>query len=91
MYWRFGKQMAIRPGNWKLVRYDPAADGKPDKGAATDAKLYNLADDIGQATDLAAKEPERLKALEDTWQKWNATLVKPLWGAGAKGTKQEEE
>jgi arylsulfatase A-like enzyme len=91
LYWRFGKQMAIRQGNWKVVRYDPTADGKPDKGAVTEAKLYNLADDIGEATDLAAKEPERLKKLEDTWQKWNATLVKPLWGAGAKGTKQEEE
>jgi arylsulfatase A-like enzyme len=27
IYWRFGRQMAIRSGDWKLVRYDPAADG----------------------------------------------------------------
>ena len=89
LYWRFGKQMAIRQGDWKLVRYDPTADG--EKGAVTEAKLYNLAKDIGEATDLAAKEPERLKKLEDAWQTWNATLAKPLWGAGAKESKQEEE
>lgn len=92
LYWRFGKQMAIRQGDWKLVRYDPAADGNDkEKGGATEARLYNLAQDIGEATDLAAKEPERVKKLQDTWQVWNATLVKPLWGAGAKGSKQEEE
>src|SRR5207302_317216 len=26
LYWRMGAQMAIRQGDWKLVRYDPAAD-----------------------------------------------------------------
>jgi arylsulfatase A-like enzyme len=90
LYWRFGAQMAIRQGDWKLVRYDPAADGDKAKGA-TPAKLYNLARDIGEANDLAAKEPERLKDLEAAWQKWNAELVRPLWGAGAKGSPQEEE
>src|SRR5260370_32211512 len=25
LYWRFGEQMAIRQGEWKLVRYDPPA------------------------------------------------------------------
>jgi arylsulfatase A-like enzyme len=89
LYWRFGEQMALRQGDWKIVRYDPAADGA--KGKATPLKLYNLAQDIGEANDLAAKEPERLKDLEAVWQKWNATLVKPLWGAGAKGSLQEEE
>jgi arylsulfatase A-like enzyme len=84
LYWRLGKQMAIRQGDWKLVRYDPVADGEKGKGAATEAKLYNLAQDIGEATDLAAKEPERLKKLEDAWQAWNATLAKPLWGANSK-------
>ena len=33
LYWRFGEQMAIRQGDWKLVRYDPAADGEA-KGKA---------------------------------------------------------
>ncbi len=41
LYWRFGDQMAIRRGDWKLVRYDPVMDGM--KGTATPPKLYNLA------------------------------------------------
>jgi arylsulfatase A-like enzyme len=89
LYWRFGEQMAIRQGDWKLVRYDPVADG--ERGKATPAKLYNLAMDIGEAQDLAAREPEKRKQLESLWQKWNATLAKPLWGAGGRGSRQEEE
>lgn len=89
LYWRFGEQMAIRQEDWKLVRYDPVADG--EHGKATPAKLYMLADDIGEAHDLAAKEPDKLKQLQSLWQKWNATLVEPLWGRGKRGSLQEEE
>jgi arylsulfatase A-like enzyme len=91
LYWRFGQQMALRQGDWKLVRYDSTADGEEDKKGVTPLKLYHLGRDIGEANDLAAKEPERVKELEAVWQKWNATLVKPLWGPGAKGSFQEEE
>jgi arylsulfatase A-like enzyme len=92
LYWRFGKQMAIRQGDWKLVRYDPAADGdEKRRGGATELKLYNLAQDIGEANDLAAMQPEKRKDLEAAWQKWNAQQARPLWGPGSKGSKQEEE
>ncbi len=89
LYWRLGEQMAIRRGDWKLVRYDPVADG--GKGRATPAKLYHLARDVGEANDLAAREPDRRTQLEAAWQTWNATLAKPLWGAGRRGSQQEEE
>jgi arylsulfatase A-like enzyme len=89
LYWRFGEQMAIRQGDWKLVKYDPVADG--GKGKATPMKLYNLADDIGETNDLAAKMPEKVKELDAVWQKWNAQLARPLWGPGAVGSAQEEE
>ena len=89
LYWRFGEQMAIRRGDWKLVRYDPVADG--GKGKATPPKLYNLAKDVGEATDLLAKEPEKVKELQAAWDRWNADLAKPLWGGGARGSVQEDE
>lgn len=57
MYWRFGQQMAVRQGNWKLVRYDAAADGESDRGVSPQ-RLYNLANDIGESHDLADQEPE---------------------------------
>jgi arylsulfatase A-like enzyme len=78
LYWRFGPQMAIRRGDWKLVRYDPAADGK--EGVVTDAKLYNLKDDVGEANDLIKSNPEQAKELQAAWDKWNELNVPPLWG-----------
>ena len=82
LFWRFGAQMAVRKGEWKLVRYDPVADG--GKGRATEAKLYNLAADVGETTDLAMKEPDRLKGLQALWDDWNKGNVAPIWGGGKK-------
>jgi arylsulfatase A-like enzyme len=88
LYWRFGGQMAIRAGDWKLVK---AADegGRAGGGGAEwrrqtatveGAKLFNLKDDIGEQIDLAAKHPDKTKELAGKWEKWNATLAKPTWG-----------
>jgi arylsulfatase A-like enzyme len=82
LYWRMGSQMAVRKGDWKLVRYDPVADG--GKGRATDARLYNLAADVGETNDLAAREPDRVKELQRLWDAWNEGNVAPLWGGGKK-------
>jgi arylsulfatase A-like enzyme len=86
LYWRFGNQMAIRQGDWKLVKYDPMVDGiKGPKGRATDAKLYNLASDIGERKNLITEEPEKGKALQAAWDKWNAANVPAAWGDGGTG------
>ncbi len=77
LFWRFGKQMAIRQGDWKLVRYDLAAEGK---SGLSPACLYNLKDDIGEATDLSAKHPDKVKALQAAWDAWDKSNVAPLWG-----------
>jgi arylsulfatase A-like enzyme len=84
LYWRFGQQMAIRAGDYKLVRYDSNADtltGARNQ-PVTAAKLYNLAADIGETKDLAADQPDKLKELQSKWDAWNATLAAPLWGGG---------
>ena len=81
LYWRFGDQMAIRVGDYKLVRYDRNVDLRSGKREpATEAKLYNLANDIGETKDLAAAMPDKVKELQSKWDAWNATLMKPLWG-----------
>jgi arylsulfatase A-like enzyme len=69
LYWRFQDQHAIRRGDWKLVQ--TRTDPKPH--------LYTLARDIGESTDLADKEPARLKELGDAWAAWNAQLSAPAW------------
>lgn len=83
LYWRFGLQMAVRRGDWKLVRYDPVADGAV--GRVTEAKLYNLNEDIGETRDLIQAEPEKAKELQDAWDKWNELNVPARWGGRGDG------
>ncbi|MCY1721832.1 arylsulfatase [Prolixibacteraceae bacterium Z1-6] len=55
MYWEFHEKngrLAIRQGNWKLVRYDVFS---PEK---TTTELYNLANDIEEKNNVAAEHPE---------------------------------
>ncbi len=69
LYWRFGQQWAIRKGDWKLVVAN-GGGGKPE--------LYNLAEDLGEKTDLAASRPEKLRELRDDYDRWNAEQAAPL-------------
>ena len=86
LYWRFGPQMAIRKGDWKLVRYDKSADGEASEGEArarvTQAKLYNLAEDIHEDRDLSSEMPDKVKELRADWNRWNVDNIAPLWGGG---------
>ncbi|MCW1885010.1 sulfatase-like hydrolase/transferase [Luteolibacter flavescens] len=80
LYWRFGQQIAIRKGEWKLVK--SAEDGiryGGGKASADGAKLYNLTTDIGEKNDLASEHPDKVKELTEAWNAWNATLVDPKW------------
>jgi arylsulfatase A-like enzyme len=86
LFWRFGPQMAIRQGDWKLVKYDPVVDG--GKKGATDARLYNLAEDIGEEDNVIAEEPEKAQELQAAWDAWNKSNVPPLWGENGKAKKK---
>ncbi len=85
---------AVRMGDWKLVSLKGAAedgeDDAPKKAANKKAKakvtevagvqLFNLATDPSESTDLAAKEPERVKAM-------TAKLAELMKGAVPSGAK----
>jgi arylsulfatase A-like enzyme len=51
---------ALRRGNYKLIEW--LEDGR--------SELFNVAQDIGEQTDLAAKEPERVGQLRDELHAW---------------------
>jgi len=68
LYWRFGKQWAIRHGDWKLV----AGNGGDMAGA-----LFNLADDKEESKNLAADNPEKVQELKALWDEWNAEQAPP--------------
>ena len=83
LYWRFGGQLAIREGDWKLVKAPGIAANPESWGgskAVTDgAELYNLTADIGEKNNLAATNPDKVKELAAAWNAWNAELVDPKW------------
>jgi arylsulfatase A-like enzyme len=80
LYWRFGEQWAIRKGDWKLV----ASAIDPGK-----QRLINLADDISEAKDLSAKNPEKVKELKEDWLAWNAQQMEPLWAPASREKKKD--
>jgi len=90
LFWRFGNQIAIRKGDWKLVKGATPGNQlgsgnyqRGDKANTDGAELYNLAQDISETNNLAASEPEKVKELAAAWNAWNAELIDPRWGPEA--------
>ena len=79
LYWRLGQQMAIRKGDWKLVRYSPEFAGEESNAAISPLRLYNLCQDIGETNDLASSQPAKAQELKGLWDLWNQSLIEPLW------------
>ncbi|MBK1834695.1 arylsulfatase [Roseibacillus ishigakijimensis] len=59
IYWNHQENHALRVGDWKVVR-TPYLGGE--------WQLYYLAEDRGETTDLAAREPERVERLVARWE-----------------------
>jgi arylsulfatase A-like enzyme len=78
LFWRFGPQKAVRKGNWSLVDWRDF-----EKKTSSGWHLFDLSKDIGQQTDLAAKHPDIVRELTQSWQRWDASNVAPLWHGGA--------
>ena len=55
---------AMRQGAWKIVQFHET--GK--------VELYDLARDIGEATDLAQAEPERARGMLQALERWKASV-----------------
>ena len=79
LFWRFGSQMAVRSGEWKLVR--PSRGKGPYEDVAKDPMLFNVVEDVAEENDVAGKYPDRVKAMQAKWDQWNATLMEPRWPA----------
>lgn len=66
--WRTTPAGSIRSGDWKLIEFFES--GKTE--------LYNLKDDVGEKTDLAAKLPAKAKALHTELVAWRKTVNAPM-------------
>jgi uncharacterized protein (TIGR03437 family) len=63
LYWRYGQpQYAVRAGDWKLLFLENTP------------RLYNLAADPGERTNLAETNPAKFNELKARYDQWNAQL-----------------
>jgi len=65
LYWREGKNRAVRRGPWKLIRI-----GRRHK-------LFNLDVDIGETKDIAEQNPELVKTLLASLKAWELDVDRP--------------
>ncbi|MCH8044044.1 MAG: arylsulfatase [Planctomycetes bacterium] len=70
----YGKNNALRMGDWKLVNID-----------RKNWELYNIARDRAELNDLAAKEPERLAAMKKHFER----MAKEMGGVKRGGKKKQ--
>ncbi len=63
LFWRSGTtQYAVRVGDWKLLFFQNST------------RLYNLATDQTESTNLANSNPTKLAELKAVYDQWNAQL-----------------
>ena len=85
-YYRNNRIEAVRLGKWKLRL--AGGRGKKKKGnPAAGLELYDLDAEIGETTNVAAKNPDVVKKLQVLAKTYDTDLKKnsrPLWRAGKK-------
>ncbi|MCC7154373.1 MAG: sulfatase-like hydrolase/transferase [Bryobacterales bacterium] len=74
LFWSFNKERAVRHGDWKLILNPPRFPGDPDPGAVW---LSNLEADPSEKTNLAASEPDRVRALTGMIHQWELDVGMP--------------
>ena len=80
LFWEHESNRAVRDGRWKLV----AMEDKP-------WELYDLVADRTEMNDVAAQQPDRVKAMAAAWDAWAQRVDvlplgswKPVWGTPGK-------
>ena len=68
LFWRYGRQWAIRQGDWKLCR--------DQEGTRC---LFHLPSDPGEAQNLVMQEEEKARELQLAYDSWNAELIPGRW------------
>jgi arylsulfatase A-like enzyme len=77
LYWRCrtrSNNYGARKGDWKFVHSTEGAEAPGPKQTPASDMLFNLADDIGEQHDLAARYPERLAELKKLYEAWSAEV-----------------
>jgi arylsulfatase A-like enzyme len=73
LFWRYGQNIALRQGKWKLVRQGQR--GQKD----VPFRLFDLDADISETTELSGKQPEVMRELHLRLERLNGEMKEPLW------------
>lgn len=68
LYWKKDTRAALRDGDWKLIRY-------PDRPA----ELFDISKDYAEMHNVAADNPEIVRAMYKDIFEWELTLERPRW------------
>lgn len=83
IYWRAGRQWAVRTGDLKLVHVD---DGLP--------MLFDLRNDRSETQDLSKERPDDVARLQRSYNAWESEMRQPIqWegGGDVRRTKQQRK
>lgn len=72
LYWRQGKERAVRIGNHKLHIADLPGD--------SERNVFDLGEDIGEATPLKGSDEQVVAALDSALETFEKAMVLPKWG-----------
>lgn len=76
LFWRIHPWAAARVGDYKLVR-----------ASSIDTVLYNIAEDIGESTDLKDREPEIYIKMQEALIGWENEMMSEAW-PGSRGWRE---
>ncbi|MEZ5353166.1 MAG: sulfatase-like hydrolase/transferase [Bryobacteraceae bacterium] len=74
LFWRYGRSIALRRGNWKIVRQSQT------RNEDAPYRLYDLDRDVGETRDAASVNATELSRLREEVEALNREMVAPLWG-----------
>ncbi|MCA9014968.1 MAG: sulfatase-like hydrolase/transferase, partial [Planctomycetaceae bacterium] len=66
LFWDYNGRAAVRQGSWKLVL---------NQNRQTPVELFNLQDDLVEANNLAAKDPERVWQMQAAFTAWKKEVT----------------
>lgn len=70
LFWRYGKNIALRRGPWKLVRQ-----------GSEEFQLFHVERDMAEARNVSVENPEIAASLKDDVETLDRQMVPPRWGA----------
>jgi arylsulfatase A-like enzyme len=72
LFWRAGRNAAMRQGNWKLLQLGE------DR-----THLYDLAIDLAERHDRSSEHPELVKEMRAVLKDWSTQMIAPRWSPQA--------